>query len=68
MGAPELAIYLKERSFRSVAVFDTRAAAEDWLPRLKKINPGAYVVVLGRWCQNPEQRDRNERYTLIECS
>ena len=66
--APTLAIYLKERSYRSVAVFDTRSAAEDWLPRLKKINPGAYVVVLGRWCQNPEQRDRNERYTLIECS
>ena len=50
-----------------MAVFDSRSAAEDWLPRLKKINQGAYVVVLDRWCQNPEERDRNNRYALIEC-
>ena len=67
-GAPNLVIYQKQRSFRSVAVFDSRSAADEWLPRLKRINSGAYVVVLDRWCQNPEERDRNERYTLIECS
>jgi hypothetical protein len=66
-GAADLAIYRKQGSYRSVAVFDSRAAADDWLPRLKKINPGAYVVVLDRWCQNPEERDRNEQYTFIEC-
>jgi hypothetical protein len=66
-GAPDLAIYRKQGSYRSVAVFDTRAAADDWLPRLKTINPGAYVVGLDRWCQNPEERDRNEQYTFIEC-
>jgi hypothetical protein len=66
-GAPDLAIYRKQGSYRSVAVFDSRSAADDWLPRLKKINPGAYVVVLDRWCQNPEERDRNEQYTFIEC-
>ena len=66
-GTPSLAIYRKQNSYRSVAVFDSRAAAEDWLPRLKKINTGAYIVVLDRWCQNPEERDRNDRFTLIEC-
>jgi hypothetical protein len=64
---PSLAIYLKQRSYRSVAVFDSRSAAEEWLPRLKRINQGAYVVVLDRWCQKPQDRDRNNRYALIEC-
>jgi hypothetical protein len=65
-GAPNLAIYLKERSYRSVAVFDNRSDAEDWLPRLKKINAGAYIVVLDRWCRSPE-RQRSDRSTLVEC-
>jgi|RhiMethySRZTD1v2_1073278.scaffolds.fasta_scaffold00731_9 hypothetical protein len=64
--APNLAIYRKQRSFRSVAVFDNRNDAEDWLPRLKRINAGAYIVVLDRWCPNPT-RQRADRYTLVEC-
>jgi hypothetical protein len=62
----DLAIYHRQRSYRSVAVFDTRAEAERWLPRLRGINSGAYVVVLDRWCQSP-QRERRDRYTLVEC-
>jgi hypothetical protein len=65
--APNLAIYVKQRSHRSVAVFDSREAADEWLPRLKKINAGAYVVALNRWCQDPRERDRTPRYVLIEC-
>jgi hypothetical protein len=65
--APDLAIYLKQRSYRSVAVFDSRGDADDWLPRFKKINAGAYIVVLDRWCQQPEERERKPRYALIEC-
>jgi hypothetical protein len=64
--APNLAIYHRQRSYRSVAVFDSRSEAEAWLPRLRKINAGAYVVDLDRWCQNPERQQR-ERYTLVEC-
>lgn len=64
--APNLAIYHRQRSYRSVAVFDSRSDALDWLPRLQRINPGAYIVVLDRWCSNP-QRQRAERYTLVEC-
>jgi hypothetical protein len=62
----DLAIYHRQRSYRSVAVFDTRAEAERLLPRLRKINTGAYIVVLDRWCESP-QRERRDRYTLVEC-
>ena len=65
--APNLAIYLKQRSHRSVAVFESREAANEWLPRLKQINAEAYVVALDRWCQDPQERDRTPRYVLIEC-
>ncbi len=63
---PNLAIYHRQGSYRSVAVFDSRNAAQESLPRLQRINRGAYIVVLDHWCPNP-QRQPGERFALVEC-
>jgi hypothetical protein len=68
MPAQNLAIYLRQRSFRSVAEFSSRQEAERALPRLKGINAGAYLVAAERWCSQREERARTDTYTFFECT
>ena len=62
-----LGIYSRQRSFRSVAEFDSQEAAMSAAIRLRQINAGAYVVELGRWCPGATRTEGSNGYTFIEC-
>lgn len=53
-------IFFRQRSYRSVSVFDTRDEASAALPKISKVNQytvDAYIVSLRSWCPAPEQKD-----------
>jgi hypothetical protein len=47
---PNPTIFLRQGSFRSVAVVDTRPAAELALASARRRRSDAYIVTLSRWC------------------
>ena len=50
---PNPTIFLRQGSFRSVSVVDTRSAAELALASARRRRSDAYIVTLSRWCANP---------------
>jgi hypothetical protein len=67
LNVASLAIYAKQGAYRSVALYGSRDAANQAVPSLKVINPGAYVVELTRWCRNPQKQDNAMGYTYAVC-
>ena len=54
---PNPTIYLRQGFYRSVAVVDNRAEAEQVLPRARKRRPDAYIVNMSSWCPNAGKPD-----------
>jgi len=62
-----LAIYFRQGSYRSVAMFGNKEEATRALGSLRGINAGAYVVELTTWCPSPKSSGRTSSYQFIEC-
>jgi len=62
-----LAIYLRQASYRSVAMFGNKKEASRALSQLRGINAGAYVVELTTWCPSPKRIARTGSYQFFEC-
>lgn len=62
-----LSIYSRQRSFRSVAEYESQEAATSAATLLRQINAGAYVVELGRWCPGATRTEGANGYAFIEC-
>lgn len=43
-------IFLRDGSYRSVALYNSRSAAEEGLGKLKTLRQDAYLVDIGKWC------------------
>lgn len=56
-------IYHRQGYYVSIAVTDSRSAAQDYLKTAKTFRPDAYITSMGTWCRNPQAR---EGYT--ECT
>jgi hypothetical protein len=63
LGIPNAAIYLRDGSYRSVSVNNSRADADGILPRARQRRADAYVVNMSHWCANAVARDG-----FIECA
>jgi hypothetical protein len=70
LQVPGLAIYHRENSYRSAAVFDSKEKATSMLAILKKLRPSAYVppVSVDSWCKNAQEKDNSKGYVFYECS
>jgi hypothetical protein len=55
-GIGNLSIYRKGGSFRTVAVTDNQATANEWLGKAAARRPDAYIVNLESWCPTPQAR------------
>lgn len=56
LGLSGALIYLRQGSYRSVAVVPDRVQADRILGSVRKQRGDAYVVDLGKWCPQPGQR------------
>lgn len=56
LGIPNAMIYLRQGSYRSVALAESRAQAEQVLLTAKKKRADAYLVSLSKWCPNSQER------------
>jgi hypothetical protein len=52
-GIGNLAIYRKDGSFRTVAVTDSQATANEWRGKAAARRPDAYIVSFESWCPAP---------------
>lgn len=57
VDAAQVAVYLRESSYRTVAVYPTREEAEQGLALIRGLRSSAYVVPFGRWCPRPVARE-----------
>lgn len=57
VNAAQVAVYLRESSYRTVAVYPTREEAEQGLALIRSLRSSAYVVPFGRWCPQPVARE-----------
>jgi hypothetical protein len=55
-GVKDAKIYLRQGSFRSVALADDRARADEILAAVRGFRPDAYVVTMASWCPSPVAR------------
>lgn len=53
LGFTGAQIFYRQESYRSVAVTESRAAAEQALPTARSIRQDSYIVNLDRWCPRP---------------
>jgi hypothetical protein len=56
-GISKAIIYLRQGSYRSIAILNDRYQAEIILDILKKRRPDSYIVPMSTWCKNSIQRD-----------
>ena len=63
LGLANAAVYLRQGSYRSVAVADPREAAEQALFKAKSRRSDAYIVSMSKWCPKASQKDG-----YFECS
>jgi|GEM_PF-2268693 len=56
-GIPNAAIYLRQKSYRSVAIADSRSLAEQILFKAKSRRADAYIVSMSTWCPKTIARD-----------
>ena len=54
---PDTAIYLRQGSYRSVALAASRDEADALLAKARQRRSDAYVVNLAKWCPQPQQRE-----------
>ena len=54
---PGAAIYLRNGYYVSIAVTNSREIAQHYLTIARGFRPDAYIVSMGTWCRNPQQRD-----------
>jgi cytoskeletal protein RodZ len=57
LGIPNASIYFRQGSFRSVSVVDSRAEAQQVLPKAKRRRADAYIVNMSNWC--PSSNEKN---------
>jgi hypothetical protein len=55
-GVKDAKIYLRQGSFRSVALAEDRARADEIVAAVRRFRADAYVVTMGSWCPNPVAR------------
>jgi hypothetical protein len=56
-GLPDATIFRRQGAYRSVALVEERAVAEDILTKARKRRGDAYIVRMSTWCPNfPHQR------------
>jgi hypothetical protein len=57
LGIPNVTIYFRDGSYRSVAVLEDRMQAEQVLPKAKQRRADAYIVNMSSWCvvTNPKE-------------
>ena len=60
---PNVTVYLRQGSYRSVAVVNDRSQADDILASAKRRRPDAYIVSMSSWCPQSEKRDG-----YVECT
>lgn len=58
LNYPEVIIYKKKNSYRTVIKFPSKQEADSKIGEIQaKLNKGAYVVNLDRWCLNPVDKN-----------
>jgi hypothetical protein len=63
LGLPNSAVYLRQGSYRSVTVAETREEAEQALFKAKNRRSDAYIVNMSKWCPKTSPKDG-----YFECS
>jgi hypothetical protein len=61
-GIPSASIYLRQGFYRAVSVLDSRAEAEQVIPKAKQRRADAYIVNMANWCPTS-----NEKTGYREC-
>ena len=56
-GIPNASIYFRQKSYRSVAIADSRSLAEQILLKAKSRRADAYIVSMSTWCPKTTARD-----------
>lgn len=56
-GIPNASIYFRQKSYRSVAIADSRSLAEQILLKAKSRRADAYIVSMSSWCPKATARD-----------
>ncbi len=62
LGIPNATVYLRQGSYRSVSVVNSRSEAQQVLIKAKQRRVDAYIVNMSHWCPNS-----NERSGYREC-
>jgi hypothetical protein len=57
LGIPNATIQLKQGSYRTVVIADSRSEADSLLAKVKSRRSDAYIVPLSTWCPNSTPRD-----------
>lgn len=57
LGIPNVSIYFREGSYRSVSVLDDRTQAEQVLPKAKQRRADAYLVNMSTWCPAANEKE-----------
>lgn len=57
LGIPNASIYFRQGSYRSVSVVDSRAEAEQVLPKARQRRADAYLVSMSSWCPNSTEKN-----------
>jgi hypothetical protein len=55
-GLPHSSIFLRNGSYRSVAIVANKGEADAVLPKARDWRPDAYIVNMNTWCPNPVQK------------
>lgn len=56
-GIPNVSVYFRQNSYRSVSVVESRTQAEQVLPKAKQRRADAYIVNLSTWCPEAAEKD-----------
>lgn len=57
LGIPNARIYFRQGAYRGVSVLDSRAEAQQVLPKAKQRRADAYIVNMSAWCPNSTEKD-----------
>lgn len=63
LGIPNASVYVRQKSYRSVSVVESRAQAEQVLTKAKQRRADSYIVNLSTWCP-----DSAEKESYRECT
>ncbi len=57
LGIPNASVYLRQNSYRSVAVVESRTQAEQVLAKARQLRRDAYIVNVSTWCPGAAEKD-----------